>query len=172
MKSQAPPGAGHRGGRRPAGAGLLVYTTPCDQTIHPPRLAGTGATLTPDRTAERGAAAGADPGLGAVPFILAYYRLFRPRLDRPTVTCMEALRQGLGLKGRVLFGGICEEVLTRWGLMSGLAWFGAKLAGQANDPVLWGAIVVRASCSAWGTCPATWPPAVGGHRPFWRWCCL
>jgi hypothetical protein len=79
---------------------------------------------------------------GAVLFVAAYYLVIRPRLDHPTVLAMETLRHNLGIAGRLLYGGIAEEVLTRWGLMSLLAWVGVLLFGAATPAAVWAAIVV------------------------------
>lgn len=80
--------------------------------------------------------------LGGLVLVAAYYLYYRPRLDQETVRSMEELRTGLGLAGRLLYGGILEEVLTRWGIMSGVAWIGFKLAGEADVVVMWAAIVI------------------------------
>lgn len=79
---------------------------------------------------------------GALVFVVAYYLYFRPRLDRQTVERMEELRNSTGAWGRVLYGGVVEEVLVRWGLMSLLAWLGTLLAGVPTPVVMWGAILV------------------------------
>ncbi len=79
---------------------------------------------------------------GALIFVAAYYMFFRPRLDEQTVSSMEELRNGIGIWGRVMYGGIAEEVMTRWGLMSLLVWLGALLAGSPNPAVVWAAIVI------------------------------
>ena len=79
---------------------------------------------------------------GGLVLVAVYYLYYRPRLDHKTVQSMEELRTGLGLAGRLLYGGILEEVLTRWGIMSGVAWIGFKLAGETNAVVMWAAIVI------------------------------
>lgn len=78
----------------------------------------------------------------AFPFLIAYYGLIRPRLDRSTLKAVEEIRIQLGLAGRLLYGGIVEEVLTRWGLMTLLVWLGALLVGESTSPVVWVAIAV------------------------------
>ena len=79
---------------------------------------------------------------GALVFVAAYYLFSRPRLDEQTVSSMEELRNSIGIWGRVLYGGIAEEVITRWGLMSLLVWLGTSLAGSPNPAVVWAAIVI------------------------------
>jgi len=80
--------------------------------------------------------------LGGLVLVAVYYRIFRPRLDSQTVLSMEGLRLEMGLSGRLLYGGILEEVLTRWGMMSAFAWLGIKLTGSASPGVFWAAIVI------------------------------
>lgn len=54
----------------------------------------------------------------------------------------------LPLAVRVLYGGITEEVLVRWGLMTAMAWVGWKVLQkdlpQPTPNVMWGAIVLSA----------------------------
>ena len=70
----------------------------------------------------------------------------------------------LPLAVRVLYGGITEEVLVRWGLMTAMAWAGWRLLSrdlqQPSSGVMWGAIA--ASAVAFG---AAHLPAVGQSLP-------
>lgn len=79
---------------------------------------------------------------GAIIFLLAYYFVFRPRLDKKTVQCMENLRMSVGILGRVFYGGIVEEVLCRWGLMSFFVWIGTLLFGYPSSLIIWIAIII------------------------------
>lgn len=80
--------------------------------------------------------------VGAGVFLLSYYGYFRPRIDNQTVRCMEGMRHDLGVAARLLYGGIVEEVLTRWGLLTPLVWLGTLLTGKPSPLVVWTAIVV------------------------------
>lgn len=91
---------------------------------------------------------------GSVAFQAAYYGFFRPRLDAETVDVMEGLRGDLGIPGRVLYGGIVEEVLTRWGLMSLVAWVGLAIVGSATPTVVWAAILVSGVLFGLGHLPS------------------
>lgn len=91
---------------------------------------------------------------GAIVFIAAYYLIFRPRLDDQTVKSMENLRIGLGVWGRILYGGIYEEVLTRWGLMSLFVWLGALIAGDPTSVVVWISIVISGILFGLGHLPS------------------
>lgn len=77
-----------------------------------------------------------------VPFLLAYYGYIRPRLGKETVKVVEEIRIQLGLSGRLLFGGLVEEILTRWGLMTLIVWLGALVIDPPTSTVYWAAIVI------------------------------
>jgi hypothetical protein len=79
--------------------------------------------------------------VSAAAFLGLYYRVFRPRLTPHQVQRTESLRMELGLAGRVLMGGVAEEVMFRWGVMSVLAWAIAAM-GVGSVPAIWIAIVV------------------------------
>jgi hypothetical protein len=74
---------------------------------------------------------------GAIIFVAAYYLVFRPRLDPESLTASEELRQALGPASRLLYGGIMEEVITRWGLMTLCVWLLSLLVGEATNAVMW-----------------------------------
>ena len=71
---------------------------------------------------------------GALLFLLAYYLIFRPRLDVDTLQAMDSVRKRAGLWGRVLYGGIVEETMCRFGCMNLLVWAAYAVAGRS----LWG----------------------------------
>ncbi|MDQ4075128.1 MAG: CPBP family intramembrane metalloprotease [Chloroflexota bacterium] len=91
---------------------------------------------------------------GALLFIAAYYLFFRPRLDEQTVQAMEGVRMQLGPWSRVLYGGIVEEVISRWGVMTLFVWLGSLLVGEAPDMVVWSAIVLSGVLFGLGHLPA------------------
>ena len=91
---------------------------------------------------------------GALIFVAAYYLIFRPRLDTETVSAMERLRLEAGILTRIFYGGIVEEVLMRWGLMSFLVWLGTLVAGTATPAVVWAAIVISGLLFGIGHFPA------------------
>ncbi len=78
---------------------------------------------------------------GALVLMGLYYGFFRPRMDIQFVRDMEALRLEMGIASRLLFGGIVEEILFRWGVMTGLVWLGIRISGSPTPLVMWGAIV-------------------------------
>lgn len=100
--------------------------------------------------------------VGALVFIAAYYWFFRPRLDAETVQRLEELRNSIGIWGRVLYGGVVEEVLTRWGVMSLFAWLGTLTVGNHSPVVIWMAIVVSGILFGLGHAPSYL--AAGCHK--------
>ena len=97
-----------------------------------------------------------------VPFLGLYYGVFRPRLDAHTVQVTEALRARLGLAGRLLHGGIFEEVLFRWGVMGLLVWLGTLLNGSVNAVIVWLAIFLAGLLFAAGHLPGSY--AAGARK--------
>lgn len=67
-------------------------------------------------------------------------------------------RFAIPIVARVLYGGITEELLLRWGLMTALAWLAWRLLQQRRGPVragfVWLAIAVSALMFAAGHLPA------------------
>lgn len=91
---------------------------------------------------------------GALAIVAAYYLYFRPRLDTQTVRSMEELRMTLGPWARLLYGGVVEEVLFRWGVMSLLAWLGTLLFGGPTPALLWAVIVISGVLFGLGHLPS------------------
>lgn len=78
--------------------------------------------------------------IGGIILVLLYYKLFRPRFDPVTLHASEKLRNELGAAGRLLYGGVFEEVFARWGMMSGFLWLGIRLTGGSSDGMVWLAV--------------------------------
>ena len=94
-------------------------------------------------------------GAAATALLLIGDRLFRPWTGE-TVERLEAENpRGAGVTiAGLLYGGITEELLLRWGLQSALAWAGRRLFNGAQDAVMWGAIAVAAVLFGVGHLPA------------------
>ncbi len=86
-------------------------------------------------------------------FLLAYYRVLRPRMAVPDVARTEGLRNSMGLFGRLLVGGVAEEVMFRWGVMSVMAWLAISVVGMPAGPGMWTAIVVAGMLFGLGHLP-------------------
>ncbi|MBV8801972.1 MAG: CPBP family intramembrane metalloprotease [Gammaproteobacteria bacterium] len=79
---------------------------------------------------------------GAIIFLMVYYLVVRPNLDAQTIKCMERLRMSVGIWGRIFYGGVVEEILCRWGLMTFFVWLGILFLGDKNTMILWTAIIL------------------------------
>jgi hypothetical protein len=103
--------------------------------------------------------------IGIAVFLIAYYWVFRPRMDQENAVTAERMRDDLGIAGRVLYGGIHEEVLTRWGLMTLCVWL-ASLAIGVKTPAFWIGILVSGVLFAVGHYPAS--KAMGIKKTPWN----
>ncbi|WP_409341055.1 type II CAAX prenyl endopeptidase Rce1 family protein [Paenibacillus sp. MBLB4367] len=74
-------------------------------------------------------------------WLLAYYGYIRKRMDKESVMLTERLRLRLGLLARITSGGINEEVMFRFGLLTLLLWL-ASLIAPLNEAVVWISLVV------------------------------
>jgi len=90
---------------------------------------------------------------GALLFLMAYYMLFRPQLDSRTLRSMESVRRRAGLWGRVLYGGIVEETMCRFGCMNLLTW-GLFAAAGPSAWGLWVGIVLSGLLFGLGHIPS------------------
>lgn len=81
-------------------------------------------------------------GVSTVVFLLLYYQVFRPRMAAEDVARTEEIRSSMGLMGRMLMGGVAEEVMFRWGIMSVVAWLAVRVVGLPQGSGMWVAIVV------------------------------
>ncbi len=54
----------------------------------------------------------------------------------------ERARLRMGVVARVLHGGIVEEVVFRWGVMTGIAWLVGLILGSESPAVMWVALIV------------------------------
>jgi hypothetical protein len=100
--------------------------------------------------------------VGTLVLLAAYYGFFRRRLDPETAHTIDELRNKLGIWGRVLYGGIAEEVLMRWGLMTILVWLGTLLVGQPSAGVMWAVILISGVVFGLGHAPGV---LAAGARP-------
>jgi len=102
---------------------------------------------------------------GALIFLLLFYLVFRPRLDSQTVVAMEQVRMSNGLWGRVLYGGVVEEVMFRFGFMNLLVWGFQALMGGTGWTAIWLAIVISGVLFGLGHIPSY--VQAGCNRSFW-----
>lgn len=90
---------------------------------------------------------------GSIVFFFLYYQIFSKRLSSTTLAIMKRMRKSLGLDGCILYGGIVEEILVRWGLMNLLVFFGGLFLGTINDNVIYLGIFLSGLIFAFGHFP-------------------
>jgi membrane protease YdiL (CAAX protease family) len=92
--------------------------------------------------------------------VLAAWLLWIPSLPAAFVTRAEALNKSLPFPTRVLYGGIVEELLLRWGVMTFLIWLAWRLLqkGKGKPRALWIVSAIIISSVAFGI----------GHLPLVR----
>lgn len=120
------------------------------------RAAG-GPPVLPALAAEAPLAAGL--GLVCAAIIVGLDLALRPLMPPAFLGAAQASAGGLGaLVSGLLYGGIAEELLMRWGVMSLLAWAGWRLGqrgvGRPAPAVLWLAILGAALLFGLGHLPA------------------
>lgn len=101
--------------------------------------------------------------LGAIGFgmIAILDLLFRPLLGAAAQTLSASQQHATvaGVLGALLYGGITEELLLRWGLMTLLVWIGWRVVqhgtGLPRPALVWSAIVPAAVLFGLGHLPAT-----------------
>ncbi|RXZ78858.1 CPBP family intramembrane metalloprotease [Paenibacillaceae bacterium] len=74
-------------------------------------------------------------------WLMSYYGFIRSRTDRESVLISEKLRQTVGLSTRITSGGITEEIIFRWGLLSFVMWL-ISLVVSSLAAAFWIAIVI------------------------------
>ncbi len=124
---------GHRFGLRAPAFEAAVTGAPIGAALRPQLLPGLVAGV-----------------LGGVALMVVVARL--------APASLASAADAIPIVARILYGGITEELLLRWGLMTLLAWLLARLAPGASPSMrsaqLWVAIVVSALLFAAGHLPA------------------
>jgi membrane protease YdiL (CAAX protease family) len=90
-------------------------------------------------------------GLAAAAILLAFWSFVRGRPEAASLTAFE-----IPLVTKLLYGGIVEELLLRWGLMSLFAWIIWRIAGAPGKAPAWGlwtALAAAALLFAFGHLP-------------------
>ncbi|TAL64283.1 MAG: CPBP family intramembrane metalloprotease [Legionella sp.] len=92
--------------------------------------------------------------IGLIVFCGLYYGLVGSLLDEHNLEVMRKLRAAIGEDGCVLYGGVVEEVIARYGLMNLLAFFLIFFTRQHNAGIIWTVILLSGLIWAVGQMPA------------------
>lgn len=88
-----------------------------------------------------------------VVFCFIYYGIVRSILDEQSIEAMTKLRAALKLDGCLLYGGVVEEIIARWGLMNLVAFFTLLFVKQMSITVVYTAITLSGLMFAIGQIP-------------------
>lgn len=80
--------------------------------------------------------------VGLFIFFAIYYGLLPSFLDKDTYQSMSQLRSAVGLDGSMLYSGIAEELIVRWGLVNLLVFFGILFIKAHHPMIVWIAILL------------------------------
>ncbi|RUR13580.1 CPBP family glutamic-type intramembrane protease [Legionella sp. km772] len=75
-------------------------------------------------------------------FCILYYGIVRSILDEKSLAIMAKLRVALKPDGLLLYGGVVEEIIARWGLMNLVTFFALLFTKQMNDGVVYASIII------------------------------
>lgn len=95
-------------------------------------------------------------GVASALILIAHAVYVVPEIGRASSLGARLSTFEMPLLTKLLYGGITEELLTRWGLMSLFAWLGWRLVGRPERPsngIFWFAIVGSALIFALGHLP-------------------
>lgn len=91
---------------------------------------------------------------GLFVFCGLYYGLVASILDEHSLQNMANIRATLGVDGCVLYAGVVDEIIARWGLMNLVAFFLIFFTKQHHDLFIWIAIIFSGLMMGLGQIPA------------------
>lgn len=99
-------------------------------------------------------------------FCILYYGLAKRVMDEKSMQIITNLRRALGVDGCVLYGGVTEEVIGRWGLMNLAVFFALILTKEITPTVMWLSIMISSLIFAIGQLPAYLAAGCASSRQF------
>lgn len=104
--------------------------------------------------------------LSLVIFLGFYHVLAKRLIDEKSLQIMHNLRIALGLDGCVLYGGVVEEIIGRWGLMNLATFFAIIFMQHTTNLIIWISILVSALIFSAGQIPAYLAAGCSSSRKF------
>lgn len=92
--------------------------------------------------------------VGLFVFCILYYGLAKQLIDEKSWHIMAKLRLTLGVDGCILYGGVVEEIIARWGLLNLATFFALIFAKQPSNLIIWLSIFISGLIFAVGQLPA------------------
>lgn len=97
-------------------------------------------------------------------FCFLYYGIVCSILDEQSVIVMKKLRTALKSDGCILYGGIVEEIIARWGLMNLIVFFTMLFSKQLNSTLIVSSIIVSGLLFVTGQIPVYLAAGCTPHR--------
>ncbi|MGC1182793.1 CPBP family intramembrane glutamate endopeptidase [Legionella sp.] len=104
--------------------------------------------------------------LGLIVFCVFYYSLANRCIDKKSLHIMAKLRIALGIDGCILYGGIVEEIIARWGLLNLAVFFALIFTKQPSTLIIWLSIFISGILFAVGQLPAYIAAGCTSNRSF------
>jgi hypothetical protein len=104
--------------------------------------------------------------LSLVVFLGLYHVLAKRLIDEKSLQIMRNLRIALGLDGCVLYGGVVEEIIGRWGLMNLATFFAIIFMQHTTNLIIWISILVSGLIFSAGQIPAYLAAGCSSSRKF------
>lgn len=103
---------------------------------------------------------------GLAIFLIIYYWLIASFLDDLSLQVMKKIRAVLQLDGTMLYGGVVEEILARWGLMNVVTFFALFWNKQISPLVIWISIFISSIFYTLSQLPAYFAAGCPSSRRF------
>ncbi len=103
---------------------------------------------------------------GVLVFLVLYYGIIARIADTKNMEIMANLRTTLGVDGCVLYGGVVEEIIARWGLMNLAAFFALLFTKQYPLLIIWISIFISGLVFAVSQIPAYLAAGCTSNRRF------
>lgn len=92
--------------------------------------------------------------VGLVVFLVLYYGLIARIIDQKNMDILANIRIVLGVDGCVLYGGVVEEIIARWGLLNLATFFAFLFTKQYPNLIIWISIFISGLIFAISQIPA------------------
>ncbi|KTD73868.1 CPBP family glutamic-type intramembrane protease [Legionella tucsonensis] len=103
---------------------------------------------------------------GLLVFLVLYYGVIARIIEKKNMEIMTNIRLALGLDGCVLYGGVVEEIIARWGLMNLAAFFALLFTKQYPVLIIWISIFISGLVFAVSQIPAYLAAGCTSNRRF------
>lgn len=103
---------------------------------------------------------------GVLFFLVLYYGVITRIVDKQNIEIMAKFRTALGVDGCVLYGGVVEEIIARWGLLNLAAFFALLFTKQYPSLIIWISIFVSGLIFAVSQLPAYLAAGCTSNRRF------